>query len=189
MEKLADTLTRRDWVLAALHALAKGGVEAVKVDRLAKDLQVSRGSFYWHFKDRADLLTALLDIWQVELTGSLIEKVANLPNARERLLALAREAAEIDVLGVDNGRAEIAYRQWAAQDSMAATRMQTIDGQRLSHLETELAHLGLPEDRRHLVAKAIYMALLGLYLARGNDDFADDRAYMLTVELLVSCNS
>jgi AcrR family transcriptional regulator len=43
------------WVEAALDALAEGGVDAVRVDPLAKRLGVTRGSFYWHFKDRAAL--------------------------------------------------------------------------------------------------------------------------------------
>ena len=53
-------LTRKDWVDVARKVLVKSGIDDVKVDRLAKRMKVTRGSFYWHFADRQ----ALLDDWQ-----------------------------------------------------------------------------------------------------------------------------
>jgi len=58
-----NKLTREEWVEAAWAALVHGSVEDIKVDVLAKELGVSRGSFYWHFKKREDLITAVLDRW------------------------------------------------------------------------------------------------------------------------------
>src|SRR5580693_7759368 len=62
---MAD-LTREDWLAAARRALLHGGPAAVRVDTLARQLKISRGSFYWHFKDRSDLLAALLAEWEAE---------------------------------------------------------------------------------------------------------------------------
>ncbi len=55
--------SRDDWIEAAWAALGEGGVEAVRVERLARKLDVTKGSFYWHFKDRQDLIDALMDRW------------------------------------------------------------------------------------------------------------------------------
>ena len=54
-------LNRTDWLDAALTSLVRGGIEGVRVERLARDLGVTKGSFYWHFEDRPDLLRGLLD--------------------------------------------------------------------------------------------------------------------------------
>ena len=65
-------LGKDDWLRAARLALLNGGVEAVRVERLSRDLRVTKGSFYWHFKDREELLELLLREWEEELRrGSL----------------------------------------------------------------------------------------------------------------------
>ncbi|MEO0504098.1 MAG: TetR/AcrR family transcriptional regulator, partial [Pseudomonadota bacterium] len=65
-------VTRQDWMNAALAVLKSGGVEAVKVADLAAQLQVSRSSFYWYFKNRTDLLDALLAHWEATNTAALV---------------------------------------------------------------------------------------------------------------------
>jgi AcrR family transcriptional regulator len=66
---------REDWVNTSRKALIKEGIDQVKVERLAKQLNVTRGSFYWHFRSRAELLTALLDHWEATNTGPLLRAV------------------------------------------------------------------------------------------------------------------
>src|SRR4051794_41809345 len=62
-----ERLAREDWLRAARLALLRGGVEAVRPEKIARDLQVTKGSFYWHFRNREDLLEALLHEWETEL--------------------------------------------------------------------------------------------------------------------------
>ena len=57
-------LTPFDWTIAGIAALAEGGVDAVRVERLAKRLGASKGSFYWHFADRPALLQSMLALWE-----------------------------------------------------------------------------------------------------------------------------
>ena len=56
-------LQRGDWVRAAFARLSDDGIDAVRVEVLARDLHVSKGSFYWHFRDRDELAAAMLDQW------------------------------------------------------------------------------------------------------------------------------
>jgi AcrR family transcriptional regulator len=178
--------TRQDWVLAALAALADGGVDAVRVERLAKVLDVSKGSFYWHFADRADLLSAILDLWDRDFTRQLIENAAGLPTARQRLEALAREALDTTMMGVDVARAEAAVHAWAAQDAKAAERMRATEEVRVAHLKKELSTIGLPGPQAGAMAKVLYLALIGLYSARRyNPELADDTAYLKLVKLVL----
>ena len=58
-------LGRDDGLKAAL-SLCKGGIEVVKIAPLAADLGVTTGSFYWHFKNRQELLVALLNYWKTK---------------------------------------------------------------------------------------------------------------------------
>jgi AcrR family transcriptional regulator len=87
-------LTRDDWSRAALLAIGEGGVDAVAVDRLAKSLNASRGSFYWHFRDRADLVAAALELWAREYTAELAEALDAIEDPVERLRALLRGVYE-----------------------------------------------------------------------------------------------
>ena len=62
-------LTRDDWLDAAFKAVVDGGFDKVRVLVIAQALGVTRGSFYWHFTDHADLVTALIARWR-EREGS-----------------------------------------------------------------------------------------------------------------------
>ena len=73
------TLGKADWIGAALNCLVSEGVEAIQITRLAKALGVTRGSFYWHFTDRQNLLDCVLDEW----------RAANLPVIEQELAKAA----------------------------------------------------------------------------------------------------
>ena len=66
-------LTKDDWLGEAMELLRSQGVGGVRILTLAKSLQVSRGSFYWHFRDRRDLLDHMLDWWDRQMTDTVIE--------------------------------------------------------------------------------------------------------------------
>lgn len=179
-------LSSQDWLVAAVAALAEGGVEAVKVEPLAKKLGVSKGSFYWHFKDRAQLLAAILDFWAADFTQQLIDNAAGLATPKERLRHLAGQALIKTALGIDSARAEAAMQAWAATDPHVGARLSTIDAARVGYLETELLDSGLTVSKARTGAKVLYLTLLGLYTARGyNQDLADDDAYLALVDMIL----
>jgi len=180
-------LSRHDWVLAALAAMAEGGVEAVKVERLARTLGVSKGSFYWHFKDRPALLSAVLDLWDGDFTRELIGHAAHLPTPAERLREVARQALVATMHGVDSARAEAAVQAWATTDSTAAARLAGVEAVRIGYIAAELTAAGMKPDKAKLMGKALYMALLGLYAARGhNAALADDAAFLALAEIVLA---
>ena len=71
-------LDRQDWLDAALTALLEGGIAGVTMERLAVGLGVTRGSFYYHFRDRAELLDELLDYWVRDWTVAIVDDVTAL---------------------------------------------------------------------------------------------------------------
>lgn len=174
-------LDARAWVDAAFDLLAGGGIEAVRVDPLAKRLGVTRGSFYWHFKDRAALHQAMLKQWRTWATyrvGERLERVA--PDARDRLkrtLALpstgprAKRAAAI----------EMAIRQWARNDQEAADAVQRIDHHRLRYYAGLFRELGHGEKEARRRAYLFYATLMSqaIIVTDKQTDVSSDLAGMV----------
>ena len=87
-------VSRNAWIDAALVAMARGGATALAIDPLATGLGISRGSFYWHFTDRDDLLRAVLERWEKEGTENVVAGLSAIDDPAERLLALFRAAVD-----------------------------------------------------------------------------------------------
>lgn len=156
----STTLDAAAWIEAAFDALAAGGVEAVRVDPLAKKLGVTRGSFYWHFADRAALHTGMLKEWrkrQSYQVGSRIESQVTAPEERlKRTLALpnasprSKRAAAI----------ELAIRLWAWRDAEAAKAVKHIDRVRLKYYAQLFGEMGLKPAEARKQAFVFYASLM-----------------------------
>ncbi|GAB4372617.1 MAG: hypothetical protein Kow00121_15120 [Elainellaceae cyanobacterium] len=108
-------LGQQDWIELGLRVIAENGVEAVRVEPLAKLLNVTKGSFYWHFKNRDELLEALLQEWVSRETERIIEQTeTGGGDASQKLLRLLELAVQ------DNGQIENAVRAWATNDGRVA---------------------------------------------------------------------
>jgi len=135
-------LTPEDWIAAATDTLADHGIDSVRVDVLARTLAVTRGSFYWHFRDREDLLRRVLQAWRQRATEQLtarLEQASNDP--REQL----RDVISLPFRGrsaVRAGRIELAIRAWARRDDMARHVVDEADAARISYIAQIFSSLG-----------------------------------------------
>lgn len=163
-------VTREDWLRGALSALAETGVSGVAVDPIAKQLGVSRGSFYWYFKDRAALLSEALELWESEATVKFIEDLAALDDPRERMRALLFGALTDDeIAGLEP--AIVAH----ASDPIVKTVLERVNHRRLDYLTDLFDEMGMERAvaRRHAVAT--YAAYLGwIELRRASPDVAPE---------------
>ena len=102
-----------DWIEVALQSLVSGGIEAVQITALARTLKVTRGSFYWHFETRDDLLAALIQEWRARNTDVIVEAISDVPTLDEGIL-------ELFAVWVDHTRFDPALdgaiRAWAKHD-------------------------------------------------------------------------
>jgi AcrR family transcriptional regulator len=89
-----ENLDRERWEQAALDALERGGLAAVAVEPLARELGVTKGSFYWHFRTRQELIAAMVARWERDHVDGPLEAVSAIVDPRERLLALLGRAAK-----------------------------------------------------------------------------------------------
>ena len=133
-------LEREDWLRAARLALLRGGVEAVRVEKLARDLDVTKGSFYWHFKDRDELLDLLLREWESEVQEIVLQIGRGSRRERvHRMLRLLEQRAKLSEEGKVPSDAAIFV--WASVDRKVARRVNKAEERRLS-LRSEERRVG-----------------------------------------------
>jgi AcrR family transcriptional regulator len=142
---------------AARLALLKGGPSAVRVETLAKKLHVSKGSFYWHFKNRAQLLEVLLCEWEEE--KSLLFKILGQGDMARALKDFFRELEKRCQLSERGGSpSDAAIFAWAAISPKVARRANKEEAARIRLLKKLSAN-----DE---IAEYIYMAYLGFLMRR-----------------------
>ncbi|MEE9388795.1 MAG: TetR/AcrR family transcriptional regulator [Paracoccaceae bacterium] len=160
---MADKLTRTTWIKAAFTALTAGGPQAIKAEAIARSLNVSKGSFYWHFKDVPALKAAMVAHWQHGATGAIITALdhANMPprDRLYRLMELATSPADADYGGP---QVEPAIRDWARYDNRVRTALSAIDNQRIGYVSGLLSEIGQTPKSAAQNARILYAALIGL---------------------------
>lgn len=102
--KVRRTLTRADWIATALDALARDGLRAVAVEPLAERLGATKGSFYWHFRDRNALLEAAVAHWERTATDERLKQFDAISDPRARHYALLADLTGLDELDRAAGR-------------------------------------------------------------------------------------
>jgi AcrR family transcriptional regulator len=149
------SLTKDDWLRAAMELLRTRGIGGVRVLTLAKRLRVSRGSFYWHFEDRQDLLDSMLDWWDRQMTDTVIALgAAGRMSPQKRLIAIAEQ-----ILVANLNRYDPAIRSWADGDKEAKKALRRVLRKRLDYVS------GLFEEAGFTPAEARARGdLLAVYL-------------------------
>lgn len=178
-------LTPADWIAAATEVLVEKSIDSVRVDVLAKQLAVTRGSFYWHFSDRDDLLQRVLLSWQEAQTEQIISRYHQQGVKAE---ALIRELEALPFHGRAATRGasiELAVRAWARRDEMARQAVDEVDGKRLAYIEECFASLGFaPQDARSR-AFTLYCYMQSESLFRNQGSEADKQARRRFVEQML----
>jgi len=151
--------SRDDWLNAALDTLIMEGVEQVKVLTLAEKLDCARSSFYWYFKNRAELLDALLDHWQSTNTRALIE-AANQP-AETIIEALAGLYASW-IMGSDfDMLLDFAIRDWARRSGTVRRALDISDTARIDAIAGMFRRFGYPENEADVRGRIVYFTQIG----------------------------
>lgn len=162
--------SRESWIRAALEVLGQDGHEALKADRLARRLKVSRGSFYWHFRDVRDFQQAVLESWEIEAVDGALGKIAAPPGqgGSGRLIGLIALAFAIPT------RLERAMHRWAGSSPDAAASVERVNARRLAALSAMFLEAGNTHEKATTKAKLLYWTYLGRILL--DDDAVDKEA-------------
>lgn len=151
-----NRLSSDDWEKAALAVIAKRGVAELSVESLARELGVTKGSFYWHFEDRTALLKSALDRWQNRYTARIIDLLAMQTDPKKRL----------EFLVIDTDQSDEAWRVHVALSASAhepaiSKALARVSKQRIAYLEECFRALGASKEKASHRALLAYTAYLG----------------------------
>jgi AcrR family transcriptional regulator len=166
MEKSTRVSLDRDaWINGAIGILADEGVDGLRIEVLAKKLGVTKGSFYWHFKDRRDLLDAVLEIWKDGRIRDIRKQTTAQPG-RE----LAALQHTITVYSAGRSRKglpiELAVREWARRDARAQKVVEEVDAERLACAARLFQIRGLSPQEAAARSVLLYAYVFGFSLMR-----------------------
>jgi len=157
MEKRkANRLTREDWLSAAMEMSLKG-IEKVKVAPLATKLGVTTGSFYWHFKNRRELLDCLLEYWEYEKTDVAMIRTRQVEAPPlERISFLLREITSRNLPGYD-----LPIWIWAQSDAKAEAVFTRVVRKRVAFVSSLFREAGFSKDQAEVRARMMVVYLMG----------------------------
>jgi AcrR family transcriptional regulator len=153
----APTLTAADWAEAALQLIAEKGLGALTVNTLAKRLGVTKGSFYWHFHGRTDLLSAALARWEGRATTETMRGLDAIPDHHQRLTLMLDAASQ-----PPRSRSLYAALAEAAEDPTVRRVLNRVASARIAYLEQCYRGLGLAPQLAKNQAVLAYAAYRGL---------------------------
>lgn len=177
-------LTARDWAEAALDAIGQHGVEGVAVEPIARELGVTKGSFYWHFANREALLVAALKLWEARETDDVLERVRQETDPRARIKRLITEVNA-------SRRASRIHTALSSATKPAFVRdyVERVSKRRLDFIQDCYAALGLaPETARRWALMTFSVFLGALQIRRdlpGEWPAADEPAFGDYVKFLM----
>ena len=160
--------SRQDWLRAAVQVFGRDGLEGVRVDPLARGLGVTKGSFYWHFRDRADLLEALIDLWEEETTW-LITQASEASGPYDRLLRFFQLISP-----ARNYPSDREMFAWGRRSAQVRARANAVELKRVGFIEEQLLATGVSAPTAARRAEIAYLATLGWVERRGRSEAMDD---------------
>lgn len=174
-------LTPDDWARAALDAIARGGLDAVAVEPIAAELGATKGSFYWHFKNRDALIEAALRRWEERRTEAVIELLEREPDPARRLRLVLEGGFEF----APTDRAEVALLGNPGHPA-ALRAVRRVAERRIGYLADQLVALGwTPRDARDRAVLLSYVYVGHLQLAHLAPDVVDPAARERQVDLVM----
>lgn len=154
----ARRLTADDWIQAGFAILIDGGPDALRIGRLCEQLDVTKGSFYWHFSDMQAYRSALADAWAAR-GDERRRRFENMRGAdpRRRLATMMRT-----LVRPDHWALERAMRAWALTDDAVLASVQHSDDRLRGEVRRAFTDLGFGDDEADLRAAMLLATGLGL---------------------------
>lgn len=158
------------WLQAARDALLEAGVDAVKILPLARRLRLSRTSFYWFFRDREELLAALVGLWRDKNTGGIVRQ------SQAYAESLAEAMLNVFDCWLDDGlfdsKFEFAIRSWALQSGEVLAEVREADRMRIEALTRMFMRFGVEEASADIRARTTYLIQIGYITMQSNETLA-----------------
>lgn len=151
---------RDDWIRVALDRLAVEGIEGVRVEALARQMSISKGSFYHHFQDRQELLDSMITYWEENATERMIQSPDSASQSVEQFLG---------AIFTKEQKIEAAMYAWAKQNAVLRKRLIEIEKRRIAYVALLYQKKGMPATEAKLRAQLAYSMYVG-WLVRAEID-------------------
>jgi len=162
--------SQEGWLEAAYESLLESGVDSVKILPLARKLNLSRTSFYWFFKDREELLTALVARWRDKNTGGIVKQ------SEAYAETLAEAMLNVFDCWLDeklfDSQFEFAIRSWALQSGEILNEVQDADRTRIEALARMFVRFGHSEITADVRARTTYLVQIGYITMQSKENIA-----------------
>ncbi|MDD5296340.1 MAG: TetR/AcrR family transcriptional regulator [Rhodocyclaceae bacterium] len=183
-----DKMDREAWIQAATEVLGEEGISGVRVEVLAKRFSVTKGSFYWHFKDRQDLLSAMLETWREGRIKDILKQTESSPGQEAE-----RTKHVIEVYSAAKNRKgmqiELAMRDWARRDAACAAVVEEVDRIRLECAGKLFLASGCSEQEAATRSLLLYAYVFGQSLMSGTPPAVDLAACKTRIKDIISGRS
>lgn len=150
------TLSKEEWLQHSLQALASRGFTALKADKLAKSLGVSRGSFYWHFRDLKDFHFQVLETCKAMMVDAVI---AELEGAE--LSAESRLEQLVTIATTSDHSLSLALRAWGFNSPDVLPYVQEVDKICLGYVVSLLEAMDFSKEVAQVKGRIIYAGYVG----------------------------
>ena len=134
-------LSKEAWLEKSLKILSQEGEKKLTIDHLVKEMGVTKGSFYWHFKNRSEYINCLVDYWAVIHTENLTQAVSSISAPEDQLLKLMQILTESD-----HSRHDISIMNWGLHEPIARAKMQEMFNFRLYFVRSLFEKMGFKDD-------------------------------------------
>jgi len=174
-------LDRHAWIEAARAELVAGGIAAVKIGKLAAQLDVTREAFYWHFNSLQELQDELLVDWDrgnEDAYKSLLETHRDAEQAFQAMEKMWIEEAPYSPAW------DSAMRDWARISKKADRVVKRVDARRIDLIQILYRDMGYDEIESLVRARIVYFHQVGYYTIRFEES-REERASLLPVYLRI----
>ncbi|MGH1463734.1 MAG: TetR/AcrR family transcriptional regulator [Cognatishimia sp.] len=171
-----NRLSPDDWLSAGFHALSEKGPAALKAEPLARALDTTKGSFYWHFTDVPSFQTAMLKLWETRAFDDIKDALHGEANPVKRLRAL-------EVIAANSTGIEPAIRAWSRENTLVAQAVQRVDDRRLQYIADLLAEIGLTNSD---LPRMVYGAYIGMHDLTTRDEKPNTEAMGTLIDLILA---
>lgn len=174
----ADARTR--WLDAGLKILANGGLDALRIELIAREIGLTKGSFYHHFASREAYVEALLEHWEAQSTRRIIELAEAAPSLGAKFDRVNALADAVD------HRLEVALRGLVQRDARIRATVKRVDQGRIAYLHALSRGAGADAEQARFLAELGYFAFVG---AQQLDRLPHSAAWHARLRALIAAGS
>ena len=148
-----------DWLKLGYKFFAEKGISGIVVEKMSKQLNCNKSSFYWHFKTKKEFIRQMVNYWVENKTKKIIEIISAEDNASQKINKL------IDITYCKMPYLDFIFylKRYAVKDKSISIIIDDVDNQRIDYVKRLLTEYGYKDNEAKIKASLLYKHLIGFY--------------------------